>query len=745
MKLSPLADRILKERYLLPNETPRQMLRRVAEVVASAEDTPQEARIMTERFLDMMLSMDFLPNSPTLMNAGNELGQLSACFVLPIEDSMDGICGTLHHQAIIHKSGGGTGFSFSRLRPEGATVGSTGGVASGPISFMRVYNEMTETVKQGGKRRGANMGCLRVDHPDIEKFIDAKLDKTVLTNFNLSVSITDEFMKAVNDVDSNASFTLRHESTPAVKHVNAKQLFNKIAINAHSNGEPGVLFIDQVNGYHPMTEDVESTNPCGEQPLLPNESCNLGSVNLSNMVMQFKGKTVVDWDKFKKTTTLAVRFLDNVVTVNKYPLQQIADKTRDNRKIGLGVMGLADMFIKLGIEYDTNKAVELSRKLAKYFQDAAHEASTQLAVERGAFPNYPDTVKPAMLQHWGNLPRRNATVTTIAPTGTLSIIADCSGGIEPNFAFKIERRQGNANQPEISYHPLMKEHVENGLYNKRVFVEANNVSWEYHLKHQVAWQESVENAVSKTINMASAATIDDVKKAYMMAWETGCKGVTVYRDGSRDAQVLTKATDKKPANAVEIAEKRVAETLNSGALVICSGEAAGCPNPSISAGTFQRPEQVKGTTTEWKTGCGTLYVTYNTDENGVPFEVFVNDGGMGGCMSQSTAITKVISVAMQAGVPAMDIAKKVKGIRCPSCTNRGLKALSCPDAIGKTIERMAKVPAPSKKNTINIADPVIPAQTPIVTDEDSCPSCGVKVVHASGCVQCIECGWGKCN
>jgi ribonucleoside-diphosphate reductase alpha chain len=776
MKLSNIAQRILKERYLSEGETPEQMLRRVASTVAYAEDHPMKVREYTELFYDMMSNLDFLPNSPTLMNAGKELGQLSACFVLPIDDSMDGICDSLKHQAVIHKSGGGTGFSFSRLRPEGSKVGSTGGVASGPISFMRVYNEMTETVKQGGKRRGANMGCLSIHHPDIEKFIDAKLDKTVLTNFNISVLATDDFMEAVKVEDQLRCFEIFHNKAKiepyAARFLNAKNVLRRIATNAHANGEPGVLFIDKVNDKHPLAEEVESTNPCGEQPLLPYESCNLGSINLANMVsgMGKPMKYSVDWDKLAKTVTLAVRFLDNVIDVNKYPLKSIEDKTREGRKIGLGVMGLADMFIKLGIKYDTEKAVSLSRKVAKFIQEHAHKASVELAKERGAFPVWPDGVKPQYVAEWGEFGRRNATVTTIAPTGTLSIIADCSGGIEPNFAFEMMRVQGNDKTPTKTYHPLYERHINNGEFSKGVFREANDIDWLWHLKHQAVWQEFVENAVSKTINMPPTATVDDVYNAYVMAWEMGCKGVTVYRDGSRDSQVLSKAPAEKPAEMVkpEAPKQPVEQTAVS-------------PQTTISAGVRPRPEELSGKTIGWKTGCGMLYVTVNFDEDGKPLEIFVNDGGAGGCMSQSAAITKVISLGLRSGLPTDAIVKKIKGIRCPSCTNRGLRVLSCPDAIARTIERMVKSPAPTKKvadsdiqeavrkgvlNAVEKAaervygasygvsfEPVNNAndagatsiQPGVESGGDKCPDCGAVIKHASGCVQCIECGWSKCS
>jgi ribonucleoside-diphosphate reductase alpha chain len=565
VKLRESALIVLKQRYLLKNEknevieTPEELFERVARAVASAEaNFSKDSGICekyAEKFYDLMANLNFLPNSPTLMNAGCPLGQLSACFVLPVEDSLDSIFDTLKFAALIHKSGGGTGFSFSKIRPKGDTVASTQGVASGPLSFIKVFDSATEAIKQGGKRRGANMGILRVDHPDIEEFILAKREGNVLTNFNLSVAITDEFMKALEKGEKFPLINPRNKKI--VRYVDPEKIFYLIAESAWETGDPGVIFIDTINRYNPTPHlgEIEATNPCGEQPLLPFESCNLGSINLANFVDDGK----IDWEALKKTVHLAVRFLDNVIEINRFPIPQITKITRLNRKIGLGVMGFADFLIKLNVSYADSEAVELAEKVMKFINEESVKASSELAKERGNFPAYAGSIwdkpeTPFM---------RNATTTTIAPTGSISLIAGVSSGIEPLFGIYYERRTLE-NVFIKEFHPLFIEILEREKFSeneiekileevkekgilrniklpekiKRLFITTYEISPDQHLAIQKAFQKYTHNAVSKTINLPREATVDDVKNIYMKAYKLGLKGVTVFRYGSKGEQVI---------------------------------------------------------------------------------------------------------------------------------------------------------------------------------------------------------------
>ena len=567
MELSPTALTVLERRYLLKDErrrvveTPEQMFRRVATAIAKGDSpfgTPADVAASSQEFYEVMSRLEFLPNSPTLMNAGAPLGQLMACFVLPIEDNLDSIFGTLRDAAHIQQSGGGTGFSFSHLRPAGDVVMTTKGTASGPISFMMIYDMATEVMKRGGTRRGANMGILRVDHPDIFTFITAKRDRTKLTNFNISVAVTDEFMRAVR---RNEPFDLIHPTTrQPVQRVRARDIWDLMVEMAWENGEPGVIFIDRINRDNPTPRlgEIEATNPCSEQPLLPYEACCLGSVDLSKMLRQHNGRLVVDYPKLERTVRTAIRFLDNVVEVNRYPLPETERICRGNRKIGLGVMGFADMLILLGIPYNSNAALEKAEQVMRFVNECAKAASSELAKTRGPFPNFAGSA----YDRPGGLRLRNATLTTVAPTGSISLIANCSSGIEPIFALSYTRCiLGGEELPSV--HPIFKSVAKRrGFYSselmetiaergsvqglrqvppdvQRLFVTALDIEPEWHVRIQAGFQKYTDNGVSKTVNLPADATTDDVRRAFSLAYELDCKGITVYRYGSRPAQVLS--------------------------------------------------------------------------------------------------------------------------------------------------------------------------------------------------------------
>jgi ribonucleoside-diphosphate reductase alpha chain len=564
--LSENAKRVLEARYLRRGangqiiESAGQLFERVARAVSEAElihGTAVEARLWEERFYNVLAALDFLPNSPTLMNAGTPLNQLSACFVLPVEDSMESIFGTLRDMALVQRMGGGTGFSFSRLRPADDLVSRTGGKASGPVSFMRIYDTATENIRQGGRRRGANMGVLRVDHPDIEEFINVKRDGCSLRNFNLSVAVTDEFMSAV---EKNANYDLRHPTdSRVVKQLKAYDVFHSICYAAWETGDPGLIFLDAIERGNPtpLAGKMETTNPCGELPLLPNESCNLGSINLPHFVKEANSRTWIDWDRLKAITHVAVRFLDDVITINEYPTEAIANATLSNRKIGLGVMGFAELCILLGVPYASNEATTLASDLMRFIMDEAHGTSVRLAEDRGVFPNWAQSV------HAGpGLKLRNATVTSIAPTGTISIIAGTSSSIEPLFALAYRRRNVLGGETLTELNPILLRHLERqrldsseildelaraGGFTKamsipedlrRLFVTALEIAPEQHVRIQAAFQQHVDNAVSKTVNLPHDATPEDVAHVYRLAHGLGTKGVTVFRYGSKAEQVL---------------------------------------------------------------------------------------------------------------------------------------------------------------------------------------------------------------
>jgi len=750
--------RVLEKRYLKRDaegktlETIEEMFWRVAANIAEGDrkfDKNADVEAVAREFYAMMAALEFMPNSPTLMNAGRELQQLSACFVLPVEDSMESIFEAVKHTALIHKSGGGTGFSFSRLRPSGDSVGSTSGISSGPISFMTVFDSATEAIKQGGTRRGANMGILRVDHPDIMNFITCKEDNTKLNNFNVSVNITEDFMKAVEGNEEYDIISPRDKNVVGTR--NAREVFDKIVKMAWRNGEPGIIFIDKMNENNPTPNvgQIESTNPCGEQPLLPYESCNLGSINLSRMLTKTGEGFEIDWARLESTVGKAVHFLDNVIEMNKYPIEQIEKVTKSNRKIGLGVMGFADMLIRLGIPYNSDEAVALAEELMSFIQRKGREATRELAADRGGFPNFKGSI------YDGNgEPVRNATVTTIAPTGTISIISGCSSGLEPLFALAFTRnvmegtelieanpifeeyaRERGFDSPEI-----MKEVAKKGSLHdvegipddiSRVFVTAHDISPEWHIKMQAAFQKYTDNAVSKTVNFPQEATIEDVASVYILAYKLGCKGVTVYRDGSRDAQVLNIGSEKAKA-AVEAVPAPV-------------------EHPAVHK-PRERGEVAFGITRKMKTGCGNLYITINEDEEGRPCEIFTQIGKAGGCVSsQCEAMGRMTSLALRSGVEAQEIVTQMRGISCHLPVGFGAgKVSSCADAMAQAMDWYLgyKLQTGGAAMTDISALSSLPKQYTMsheVLKRGACPDCGSAVEHADGCLVCRGCGYSECG
>ena len=741
LKLTENSIKVLERRYLIKDdggkvvETPRELFSRVAGAIASSEKnygaTDPEIKELAKKFYQMMSSLEFLPNSPTMMNAGRPLGQLSACFVLPIEDTMESIFDAVKNTALIHKSGGGTGFSFSRLRPKFSVVASTSGVASGPISFMKVINAATEAVKQGGTRRGANMGVLRVDHPDTQEFICSKDDLKELNNFNISVATTKEFMDAVKSdgwydlIDPRTNKVYMKDGKPV--RLKAREIFQQIVEHAWKTGEPGLMFLDKMNEGNPIPKVglFESTNPCGEQPLLPYESCNLGSINLSRMVKAIvdaekKDKLFsyeIDWDKLSDTIGLAVHFLDDVIDANRYPLPDIDYNTKQNRKIGLGVMGWADMLVQLGVPYNSDEAVQLGEEVMEFIQTRSHQASSQLAQKRGNFPNWEKSI-----YYDKKIPMRNATVTTIAPAGTISIIAGCSSGIEPLFAVSYVRNVMDQTKL-LEVNPYFEKEAKNkGFYSKelmeetaegnsiqempgipdevkRIFVTSHDVSPTYHVRMQAAFQKYTDNAVSKTINLPNKATIDDVKDAYELAYELNCKGITIYRDGSRKEQVLS--TQKK------LPEGKVAP--------------------------LKRPSSLSGITDKINTGYGNLYVTINA-LNGKPFEVFAQIGKSGySTMADTEAICRLVSLALRSGIGVDKVIEQLIGIggASPVFQEGGL-IMSIPDAIAKVLKKHF---GDGENANVN---------KDLDMDMEICPDCGGKLEKEGGCVVCRGCGFSKC-
>ncbi len=716
MALSDNAVALLEKRYLLPDEDPDGMFWRVAKAVASAEsdefrpDTKVSDRTYWEgRFFQAMRDLDFLPNSPLLMQAGTKRPQFLACFVLPVEDSINGIYDAVKNAAVIFQAAGGVGFSFSRLRPAGSPVMAAGGFASGPCSFMLNFNAMAETVKQGGRRRGAMLGLLDCWHPDIFTFLSLKEKEGTMNNFNLSVGITDDFMLAV---EADASFPLINpHDGKVVRTIKARELWDQIVEHTWANGEPGVVFLDTVNKYNPLPEfgPIEGCNPCGEEPMPPYGSCVLGSINLTHIVRStITQKNKIDWDRLGELVELGTRFLDDVIDVNQYPLEQIKSVALEQRRIGLGVMGFADMLYQLGVKYDSEEGLELGRELSKFIYERALETSIALAEEKGPYAGYRD----------GMPYRRNGTLTTVAPTGSISTIAGCSSGIEPNFALAYVRTTNEGikleqvNQQFINHlaqwpmekmaNDLIIEQIKrDGKLNgqrdsvdpEHIFVTSSEISPEWHVRMQAAWQEHIDAAISKTINMPKEATREDVANAIMSAWKLGCKGLTIYRDGSRTEQVLTRGTKEEETGTLQ---------------------------------PRQRPVVTKGATTRVETGCGKAYVTVNTDEEGL-CEVFFHMGKSGDCVrAQLEAVARLASLALRAGVAPEAIIKQLKGIKCPNkAFGQHDGAESCADALAKVLEGVTGI-------TVEIA-----------SHDGMCPECGKVLRRESGCASC-SCGYARC-
>ncbi len=751
MELTENALKVLEKRYFRKDENGvliedwQKMLTRVAANIASGDEEK------TRRFYRLMDAGYFLPNSPTLMNAGGDLQQLSACFVLPLEDSMESIFETVKNAALIHKSGGGTGFSFSRLREANARVRSTNGVSSGPLSFLKVFNAATDAVKQGGTRRGANMAILNVDHPQILDFITCKENPAALNNFNISVGVTEEFMQAVANDDE---YNLISPHTGAIsKKLKARDVFALIVKMAHKNGEPGIVFLDRLNNANPTPAlgKIESTNPCGEQPLLPYEACNLGSINLALLIKDGD----VNWDKLKEVVQDSVDFLDAVIDVSKFPLPQIENISKANRKIGLGVMGWADLLFQLKIPYASEEAVTLAAKLMEFIDFYAKKHSSELAVKKSAFPNFPESIyangslkRETLNQDWESLKEkikkegiRNATLTTIAPTGTISMIADTSSGIEPQFSLAYVKNVMDGEKLIYVNKYLQKALEEKGIYNKKlleeiltrgslaciedipeelqkVFQTAHDISPEWHIRMQAAFQKYTDNAVSKTINFPNSATVEDIQSAYELAYHLGCKGVTVYRDGSRESQVLYLGTQMTTS---EKTDQKVAPRT--------------------------RPEITKGITQRLETGCGHMYVTINTDAQGA-CEVFIQMGKVGGCASaQLEAIARLVSLALRSQIKIESITRQLKGIRCQSpMWNKGKMITSCGDAVGQALEQFVtlytKGQIQSGEFSAENENPDSPKQ--FGNGFALCPDCGNTIEHTEGCLKCPACGWSKC-
>src|SRR5467141_247867 len=807
LDLSPNAVTVLERRYLVkddhgqPVEQPEDLFWRVARTIAEPDASYGASRkaveTLAEAFFEVMATRVWMPNSPTLMNAGRPLGQLSACFVLPVDDALSngksGIYDTLRAMALVHQSGGGTGFGFSRLRPKNDVVRSTMGVASGPVSFMSLYDASTDVVKQGGTRRGANMGILRVDHPDILDFVTCKDDITKITNFNISVAVTDAFMRAV---EAGKEYELIHPRTKkVVGKLQAREVFDKIVHGAWKTGEPGVFFIDRANRYNPVPHlgGYEATNPCGEQPLLAYDVCNLGSINVGLFVRDGE----VDWDRLATAVHLCTHFLDNVIDANKYPLTEIDDLAKRIRRIGLGIMGWADLLVQLGLPYNSDEAVALGRKLMEFVDEEAKVASEKLAEQRGVFAEWersiwgPDATCARGPQGERVRPMRrlrNCNLTTVAPTGTISIIAGCSSGIEPLFAVAFMRNQAGVLMPDVNEdfvaiarregwysEDLMKQIAAAGHIHfdavpakwQRVFVTAHDVTPEWHIQMQAAFQDFTDSAISKTCNFPNAATEDDVEQIYRLAFRLGCKGVTVYRDGARENQVLSTGSTAKKVQ--EQGKDVLAEALGRIAELETELGRTRAQLHDVEAENLQRrakrsrPDLLKGSTRRVETPLGTMYVTITEDDKGQPFEVFISLGKAGGAlMADVEAIGRLISLALRSGIPLTEIYRQLRGISSDRAVGLGPnKIMSVPDAIGIAIEKWMQEKQGVQQDLLESSGTTAPAQAEVVwgagdaalraargPEQDfigACPDCGSQLAFIEGCAKCHVCGFSECG
>ncbi len=820
LQFSENAITVLKARYLIkdddgnPAEGPEDLLWRVGRTIAAADAdygaSQSAVEALAEEFVALMASRVWMPNSPTLMNAGRPLGQLSACFVLPVDDSLSngesGIYDTLRNMALVHQSGGGTGFGFSRLRPKNDVVRSTMGVASGPVSFMSLYDSSTEVVKQGGTRRGANMGILRVDHPDILEFISCKDDTSKTTNFNISVAVTERFMSAVA---AGEDYELIHPRTgEVVDRLNAPEVFRRIVHGAWKTGEPGVFFIDQANRFNPVPHmgSYEATNPCGEQPLLPYDVCNLGSINVG----EFARNGDVDWEGLRRAVHLCTHFLDNVIDVNRYPLRQIAYLAQRIRRIGLGIMGWADFLIRIGVPYNSKEGVDWARKLMVFVDEEAKVESERLATKRGVFPEWKRSIwgpdETCARDEVGERVQpqrrlRNCNLTTVAPTGTISILAGCSSGIEPLFAVAFQRRQAGTLMTDVN-EDFVRIAKQEGWYSsdliqkiadaghihfdevpskwREVFVTAHEVTPEWHIEMQAAFQEFTDSAISKTCNFPQDATEEDVREIYERACRLGCKGVTVYRDGSRDMQVLATGSSAKHAaddNGDGGTGRRPNDQITELRATNAELEAELARTKKLlhesEAENLQRrakrsrPELLKGSTRRVETPLGTLYVTITEDDKGQPFEVFMTLGKAGGAlMADVEAIGRLISLALRSGIPILEVHRQLRGISSDRVTGLGPnKVLSVPDAIGIAMEKWMQDKQGIQQEllaehdtsgdaAVSVGQKQIPGETGELWQMDvqgaktlagACPDCGSQLEYAEGCAKCHVCGFSECG
>ncbi|MDA0988360.1 MAG: vitamin B12-dependent ribonucleotide reductase [Chloroflexi bacterium] len=780
-EISDNARVVLEKRYFLKDSKGNiiehswsDVCRRVARAIAETETlyNPQaDVAYWEEEYYRVMVSLEYVPNSPTLMNAGTGAGTLSACFVIGLEDSMEGIMETAKEAALVQKFGGGTGFALSGIRPKGAPISTTHGRACGPVAVLRHLSSVSTLVTQGGKRDGANMAVMDVHHPDILDFITCKTQEGEIHNFNISVGASEEFMQAV---EKGEDYNLRDpHSGQVVGSLSAAEVFDHMIEGAWLNGEPGTIFLDRVNQDNPTLHlgRMTATNPCGEQPLLPYESCNLGSINLSKFVVEANGQFTLDWDRLGHVVRIATRFLDNVIDANRYSVAEIERMTKQTRKTGLGVMGFADMLVGMDIPYNSQEGLDLGREVMRFIRQEADDISEQLAGERGVFPAY----QGSTYQKQGRL-MRNACRLTVAPTGTISMIAGCSSGIEPLFSLSYHKHnilEGESllyvdhNFEQVAregdfYSDELMEYLANGgsIQNrddvpewvKEVFVTAEDISPRDHVRMQAVFQESVDAAISKTINFPNFATRDDVRTAYLLAWELGCKGITVYRSGSREEEVLTSGATGKAA--LETAEEGLTD------MVTINNDQA----QSVLPMPMARPSQVLGVTDRVRTGHGNMYITINS-RDGHPFEVFSNLGKAGGCDSaQLEAISRLVSLALRSGINPDQVTEQLRGITCCPQWDDGTLVRSAPDAVALVLSR--HIQAPSDPLTLSLSkghdEPFGEAQgRPFavqqglflkaeangngVVGKAKCPDCEGFLVHQEGCEMCPACGYNRCG